>query len=73
MAQTDLLPHWLVLVAVISVGNTLQSYVTLKFTRRVYSRRTDQVTPLLSRMFGTWTVMSALVRGMAGLHIHNRE
>ncbi|KAF2877447.1 Erg28 protein [Massariosphaeria phaeospora] len=32
-----LLPKWLLLVAIISVGNSIQSYATMHFTQRVYN------------------------------------
>ncbi|KAF2763034.1 Erg28 protein [Pseudovirgaria hyperparasitica] len=72
-----LLPKWLLLVAVTSIGNSIQSYSTLKFTKRVYSGvsptptnpTASPVTPLSARTFGTWTFITSLVRLYAAYHI----
>jgi len=66
-----LLPKWLLLVSVIAVGNTLQSYSTTTFSRRVYAGRPFDVTPLSSRTFGTWTFLSALIRGYCAYNTSN--
>lgn len=34
------------------------------------SKATDQLTPLASRLFGTWTVITAIVRCYAAYHLH---
>ena len=54
-------------VSVISAGNSVQAYITTKFTARVYSPGT--VTPLASRTFGTWTFLSAVIRMYAAYNI----
>lgn len=54
-------------VALVSIGNSIQSYATLRYTQRIYSRAT--VTPLQGRTFGTWTALTALVRAYAAYHI----
>jgi len=75
-----LLPKWLLLVSVISVANSVQAYSTLKFTRRVYSGTvnpktndaypsTSPVTPLSARTFGTWTLITSIVRLYAAYNI----
>lgn len=94
----------------IAVGNSLQNYITLHYTRRVYNgqfvpnpqnsssnskldpadsttklvpaatttpasnnhkegRAQDQVTPLAARLFGTYTLISAIVRLYASYHL----
>lgn len=94
----------------IAVGNSLQNYKTLHYTRRVYNglfvpnkalpaasptfvhadqtnrlapapgspnsspkdgqQAQDQVTPLAARLFGTYTLVSAIVRIYASYHLH---
>ncbi|KAF2125065.1 ergosterol biosynthesis protein-like protein [Dothidotthia symphoricarpi CBS 119687] len=78
LPQTEgLLPKWLFLVAVISIGNSVQSYTTLYYTSRIYNPTSSDpplktpahVTALSSRTFGTWTVLTALVRLYAAYNI----
>ncbi|KAK7756681.1 hypothetical protein SLS62_001122 [Diatrype stigma] len=101
------LPYYMFTLSVIAVGNSLQNYVTLHYTRRVYNgqfvpnpqnssnsdskldpddsttklvpafnnnnnkegRAQDQVTPLAARLFGTYTLISAIVRLYASYHL----
>ncbi|KAG5462763.1 MAG: Erg28 like protein-domain-containing protein [Olpidium bornovanus] len=57
------LPKWLLLVSATSFFNTAQNYLLpVKLTRRVYSSDRKAVTPLASRLFGTWTLASANLR-----------
>lgn len=74
-------------VSIVSAANTLQSYLSLHGTQKVYSgpltsSRTTKtssgkpvsnspVTPLSARTFGTWTLLSAIVRFQAALAIHD--
>ncbi|KAG8408108.1 hypothetical protein J3459_018178 [Metarhizium acridum] len=96
------LPYYMLVLSVISIGNCLQTYSTLHFTRRVYNGRfirntrlppatatfnpedsvdklvsaqndpkaTDQVTPLAGRLFGTWTLITSIVRCYAAYNLH---
>ncbi|KAJ1987255.1 ergosterol biosynthesis protein [Dimargaris cristalligena] len=67
-----LLPKWLLFVSVLSIFNTAQAYARpLALTRRVYNQAAHEVTPLTSRMFGCWTLVSAVVRLYAAYHIRN--
>ncbi|KAH9868957.1 hypothetical protein J1614_008034 [Plenodomus biglobosus] len=73
-----LLPKWLLFVAIISIGNSIQAYTTLTFTSRVYNPTPidppptipKHVTALSSRTFGTWTLLTSLVRLYAAYHIN---
>ncbi|RFU77353.1 demethylation complex subunit [Trichoderma arundinaceum] len=97
-----ILPYYMVILSVISIGNSLQAYTTLHFSRRVYNGRfirnpklppasakynpedspnklihaqndpkaTDQLTPLAGRLFGTWTLITCIVRCYAAYHLH---
>ena len=52
-----------------SVGNTIQAYTTTKNTREVYLQSGSETTALSSRIFGTWTVVSAIIRLYAAYNI----
>ncbi|KAI9682671.1 MAG: ergosterol biosynthesis protein [Trizodia sp. TS-e1964] len=71
-----LLPQWLLLVSLISIGNSIQAYSTLAYTRRVYAGSSTSLpphvspaTPLSSRTFGTWSLLSGLLRLYAAYHV----
>ena len=64
----------------VSVGNSIQCYSTLYFTRRIYNidpaapnkapeKPSPLVTGLSSRTFGTWTFLTALVRFFAAYNL----
>lgn len=86
----------------ISIGNCVQAYTTLHFSRRVYNgkfvrntklppasatfnpddstsklipdqtnpKAEDQLTPLAGRLFGTWTLITCVVRCYAAYNLH---
>ena len=57
------LPKWLLFISIVSVFNSIQTYISgLKLTRRVYSRKPAETTPLSARTFGTWTFVSCIIR-----------
>ncbi|KAK8028418.1 hypothetical protein PG991_005474 [Apiospora marii] len=106
------LPYYMFALSLIAVGNSLQNYMTLHFSRRFYNGRfvpnkalpaktatfdpedspkkllpvaadydattsgkgkaasVDQVTPLAARLFGTYTLISAIVRLYASYHLN---
>ncbi|KAH7382581.1 ergosterol biosynthesis protein-like protein [Phaeosphaeria sp. MPI-PUGE-AT-0046c] len=74
-----LLPQWLLFTALVSVGNSVQAYTTLKFTSRVYNptpidpppQTPKHVTALSSRTFGTWTFLASVIRMYAAYNITN--
>ena len=59
----------------LSLFNTVQSFLTLVFTRRVYAgeARKTNITPLSSRLFGTWTFLSCIIRYYAAYHLDSRD
>ncbi|KAJ4153528.1 hypothetical protein LMH87_010012 [Akanthomyces muscarius] len=100
-----ILPYYMLILSVVSIGNSLQAYLTLHFSRRVYNGRfvpnpalsktstdgrdpedrtdklvparnpqdpkaADQLTPLAGRLFGTWTLITCIVRCYAAYHLH---
>ena len=54
-----------------SVGNTIQAYITTENTREVYLGSGSETSALSSRIFGTWTIVSATVRFYAAYNISN--
>ncbi|KAI1326105.1 transmembrane domain-containing protein [Xylariaceae sp. FL0255] len=101
------LPYYMLGLSIIAVGNSLQNYLTLHYSRRLYNgqfipnaslppksttfdpedsthnlipatssnnpkdgRTTDQITPLAARLFGTYTLISAIVRIYASYNLH---
>lgn len=59
------------------MGNSVQAYVTLKYTSEVYSGPTPDspspATALSGRTFGTWTFLVSLVRLYAAFHINEKH
>ncbi|KAI9800859.1 MAG: hypothetical protein M1825_003642 [Sarcosagium campestre] len=68
-----LLPKWLLFVSLVSVLNSVQAFSTLHYTRRVYSGTPALVTPLSARTFGTWTLLSSIIRLYAAYNIDNPQ
>ncbi|KAG0142071.1 hypothetical protein CROQUDRAFT_663015 [Cronartium quercuum f. sp. fusiforme G11] len=67
-----LLPKWMAFIAVVSVFNTIQNFLTLSLTRRIYSGQPQLVNALQSRTFGIWTLTSGLIRLYTAYNIHNQ-
>ncbi|CAK1363711.1 Ergosterol biosynthetic protein 28 [Cercospora beticola] len=74
------LPKWLLFIAVVSIGNTIQCYRSLAGSKEVYAGKpykTDKnaspVNELSARTFGTWTALSSIVRLYAAYHIDNPQ
>ncbi|MCJ1358933.1 MAG: ergosterol biosynthesis protein [Icmadophila ericetorum] len=73
-AYDGFLPYWLLFIAIVSVFNTVQCYVTTSLTRRVYAGpASSQVTPLSARTFGTWTLLSSVIRFYAAYRIDDND
>jgi hypothetical protein len=58
-------------LAAVSIGNSIQTYTTLSYTKRVYSAKPNEVTGLSARTFGTWTFVTAIVRIIAAYHLND--
>jgi len=71
-AHNGYLPKWQLLVAVTALGNTVQAFLGLATTRRIYNLQPGLVTPLSSRTFGVWTILSSIVRFYAAYHINEK-
>lgn len=57
----------------ISIGNTIQAYLTTVNTAQVYAASPDSINPLSSRIFGTWTFLSSVIRLYAAYNISNPQ
>ncbi|KAI0303723.1 Erg28-like protein [Multifurca ochricompacta] len=68
------LPTWQLAVAATALFNTIQNFLTLQFTKRLYNNvsPTQPVTPLQARTFGIWTLTASVVRLYAAYNIHNK-
>lgn len=55
----------------LSLGNTLQSFLTLSYTRRVYNVKPNDVSPLAGRLFGVWTALSGFIRLYGAYHLED--
>jgi hypothetical protein len=65
-------------VSAVSVANSIQAYVSLGPTQKVYTGPTSDsksspVTPLSARTFGTWTLLSSVIRLYAAYNIENKQ
>jgi hypothetical protein len=66
------LSSWLLVVSVVSTLNTIQCFFGPAVSRRIYHCRPQEVTPLASRLFGTWTLLSAVIRGVCSQQMENK-
>ncbi|PVH98951.1 ergosterol biosynthesis protein-like protein [Periconia macrospinosa] len=79
------LPSWLLFTSLISIFNTIQSYTSTTLTARVYNPnpppsssttaaalQPTQVTPLTGRLFGTWTLLAAVIRLYGAYYISEK-
>ena len=68
------LPYWLLFISVVSIFNSLQTYQKdLTLTKRVYNAKPQQVTNLSARTFGTWTLITSIVRLYGAYYITNPQ
>lgn len=68
------LPKWLLFISVVSVFNSLQTYISgLELTRRVYENKPSETTALSARTFGTWTFVSCVIRLYGALYLNEEH
>ncbi|CAD0094648.1 unnamed protein product [Aureobasidium vineae] len=81
-----LLPKWIFFISIVSLGNSIQAYLSLGPTQKVYCGsktvpagvpastvpNASPVTPLSARTFGTWTAITAIVRLYAAYNINTK-
>ena len=70
-------------ISIVSMGNSIQSYISMKGTREVYAgsatsanskagkEQSSPVTPLSARTFGTWTAITSIVRLYSAYNIRD--
>ncbi|KAH9817678.1 hypothetical protein DFH28DRAFT_1081280 [Melampsora americana] len=68
----NLLYLWIFLIGLISIFNTLQNFLTLKFTQKIYNQEPKLVNSLQSRTFAIWTLTSGLIRIYTAYNIHHQ-
>ncbi|KAF8199570.1 hypothetical protein BJ912DRAFT_898562 [Pholiota molesta] len=67
------LAKWQLIVATAAIFNSVQNFVTLKLTRRIYNNVPPHtVTALQARTFAVWTLTSAVIRIYAAYNINNK-
>lgn len=73
--HAGLLPYWQLLTAAFSIFNTTECYRGKKNALRTYAgpNAAAQVTDFSSRMFGTWTFLSSLIRLYAAYRIEDES
>lgn len=68
-----LLPKWLFLVSVVSTANSFQAYKNEAYAAQLYNGKTADGRPftnaLSSRTFGTWTLISSVIRMYAAYNV----
>ncbi|RCK54886.1 Ergosterol biosynthetic protein 28 [Candida viswanathii] len=67
------LPYWLLFISVVSAFNSVQTYQDISLTKRVYEKDPGQVSPLSARTFGTWTLITSIVRLYGAYHLNVKE
>ncbi|XP_066463755.1 ergosterol biosynthetic protein 28 homolog [Eleutherodactylus coqui] len=67
------LRSWLMMVAIIAAGNTLQSFRDHSFlSDKLYTGKPNQVNGLQARTFGIWTLLSSVIRCSCAIDIQNK-
>uniref|UniRef100_A0A8C7YCX4 Ergosterol biosynthesis 28 homolog n=1 Tax=Oryzias sinensis TaxID=183150 RepID=A0A8C7YCX4_9TELE len=69
----NVLRSWLVMVSVIAMGNTVQSFRDHSFlSEKLYTGTPEFVNGLQARTFGIWTLLSSIIRCACAIDIQNR-
>nr|KAF6484242.1 ergosterol biosynthesis 28-like protein [Rousettus aegyptiacus] len=69
----NVLRSWLVVVSIVAMGNTLQSFRDHTFLyEKLYTGKPDLVNGLQARTFGIWTLLSSVIRFLCAIDIHNK-
>ncbi|XP_070570236.1 ergosterol biosynthetic protein 28 homolog [Ptychodera flava] len=69
VSMERVLRGWICLVAVMAFGSTIQCFVSQSVPGRLYTVQPKYVNPLMSRLFGVWTLLAAFVRFFGAVHI----
>ncbi|XP_069574678.1 ergosterol biosynthetic protein 28 homolog isoform X1 [Brachyistius frenatus] len=69
----NVLRSWLLMVSVIAMGNTVQSFRDHSFlSEKLYTGTPGFVNGLQARTFGIWTLLSSIIRCACAIDIQNR-
>ncbi|XP_060684609.1 ergosterol biosynthetic protein 28 homolog [Hemiscyllium ocellatum] len=69
----NLLRSWLLMVAIVAAGNTIQSFWDHSFlSDKLYTGNPTLVNGLQARTFGIWTLLSSIIRCTCAVDIHNK-
>ncbi|KAG7237240.1 hypothetical protein INR49_032573 [Caranx melampygus] len=69
----NVLRSWLVMVSIIGMGNTVQSFRDHSFlSEKVFTGTPEFVNGLQARTFGIWTLLSSIIRCTCAIDIQNR-
>ncbi|XP_044870615.1 ergosterol biosynthetic protein 28 homolog isoform X2 [Mauremys mutica] len=69
----NVLRSWLVMVSIIAMGNTLQSFRDHSFlSEKLYTGKPSLVNGLQARTFGIWTLLSSVIRCSCAIDIRNK-
>ncbi|KAG8900175.1 ergosterol biosynthesis protein [Tulasnella sp. 408] len=66
------LPRWQLFVASLAIANSIQNLFTVNITKRLYTKKPEEVTALQARMSTMWNFTSAIVRLHCAYNIHNK-
>lgn len=64
---------WLLMVAVLSIFNSIQNYMSTSLSKRLFNGHPNQLTPLAARLFATWTLLASVIRVYAAFHLRSHE
>ncbi|KAK9409566.1 putative ergosterol biosynthetic protein 28 [Crotalus adamanteus] len=69
----NVLRSWLVMVSIIAMGNTVQSFRDHSFlSEKLYTGKPGLVNGLQARTFGIWTLLSSVIRCYCAVDIRNK-
>ena len=73
LVAMDYLSYWLMLVAAMRTLSVVLGYRSPRyFQEQMFTTSSAQVTPLASRTFAIWTLLSCTLTILAALHLHER-
>ncbi|CAF9907970.1 MAG: ergosterol biosynthesis protein [Heterodermia speciosa] len=69
------LPYWLIVVSGFGVLNMTQCYRSSAFARRTFDGPASaaEVTPFAGRLFGSWSLLSCIMRLYTAYNVENKD
>ncbi|CAL8272548.1 unnamed protein product [Merluccius merluccius] len=69
----NVLRSWMLMVSLIAMGNTVQSFRDHSFlSEKLYTGKPEFVNVLQARTFGIWTLLASTIRCACAIDIHNK-